>query len=154
LSCVSRTTRSKSQIQQGTVSACAAQRDFHQQLGFRLQVLEIEPRAQLSTGHLREVLRLIELPPEAAVLRGARIRLLAIVRYALAERYCEVHRARAAPAIGLPIARDQRVVLHANEGPHVLVRMVVDAVDQIEDHVHTVAAGEFIAVHPYTGGGR
>ena len=113
---------------------------------------EVEVRLQLPAAHVGIVLVARPLPAEPLVdLR----RLVddAVGGEGRGELDGEVHRAVRRPAPRLAVPGHRRLVLHAQLRPEHLAVVVVDAADEIEDHVRGAAALEGVAVDADAGGG-
>ena len=129
-------------------------RDRHLHLdGSARRRIEVEVRLQLPAAHVGVVLVARPLPAEPLVdLR----RLVddAVGGEGRGELDGEVHRAVRRPAPRLAVPGDRRLVLDAQLRPEHLTVVVVDAADEIEDHVRGSATLERVAVQADARGGR
>ena len=102
---------------------------------------ELEPGHQLASGHRREVVVLVELAPASFIIDLLPVR-VAIFRNRLREGDREVGVVGAGPAVGDAVAGQEGVVPHLNLRPEGLAVVVVDSVDEIQNHLSVNAFRE------------
>ncbi len=102
--------------------------------------------------HFREVVELLEASVEAAVGRLV-VLSVPVASNGLVKRSRKVDVAVARPTGHMPVARNQRVVFHAETGPKNLPVVAVDAIHQVEQKGSAIRSGEGVAVESRVGAG-
>src|SRR5260370_274492 len=116
--------------------------------------MEIKMHPDLPAGQVGEIMTSVEFSPKTPVYLPLRIIPAPIGVEAPGTTHRKVKRERPPPSAGLPVTRQQRVILHPDKGPDILVLIIVDPADQVQNDMRLVRSRKGIPVKPHPCRGR
>ena len=134
------------QVLQGSLGRDCRERHLHRQFVARRRLfVEVEVSHHAAPRDVGEVVVAVEFPPESHVVLLLPVA-VAVAAHGFRERDGKVGVVRAGPSVGDAVARQQRVVLHAQRRPQHLPVVVVDAVQQVHDDALSLTLRVCVAV--------